>query len=236
MRVIGSGFGRTGTLSTKRALQMLGFGPCYHMEEVIRRPSHVRAWLDVAQGRDVDWHRLFQGFDSTVDFPASAVWEQLLEAYPEAKVVHTVRDPQRWYDSTAETIARSPTLVPRWFRSMIPPLDRFLRVSELLIWQQLFEGRFDDRGRALWIYEDWTAHVRASVPTEQLLVFDVADGWGPLCTFLDVPVPDRPFPRVNDRKTMLRRFTAIRVVSRALPAVAAAVAARVLVAGWRRSR
>lgn len=235
MRVVGSGFGRTGTLSTKRALEILGFGPCYHMEEVIRRPSHVRAWLDVADGRPVDWHDLFAGFDSSVDFPASVVWEDLVAAFPDAKVLHTVRDPARWYDSTAETIARSPTLVPRWVRTAVPPIDRFFRVSEVLIWGQLFEGRFHDRERAIEIYEEWTDLVRERVPADRLLVFDVADGWEPLCRFLAVPIPEQPFPRVNDRRTMLRRFAAIRAISRGLPVVGALLAGRRLLAILRRS-
>lgn len=221
MRVIGSGFGRTGTLSTKHALEQLGFGPCYHMEEVIQRPSHVRAWLDVADGRPVDWERLFADFDSCVDFPASVVWEDLCAAFPDAKVLHTVRDPARWYDSTAQTIANSPDLVPGWLRRLIPPVDRSFRVSERLVWDRLFDGRFDDRDHALAVHGRWTAHVTATVPADRLLVFDVADGWQPLCEFLDVAVPSTPFPRVNDREMMLRRFRAIRILSRAVPATGA---------------
>jgi Sulfotransferase domain len=95
MRVIGAGFGRTGTLSLKRALEDLGFGPTYHMQEVMRRPSHIGRWLRYARSGEVDWDELFSGFRSAVDYPVSCVWEELASHYPDAKVVLSVRDPQQ---------------------------------------------------------------------------------------------------------------------------------------------
>ena len=227
MQVIGSGFGRTGTMSTKHALEQLGFGPCYHMEEVFRRPSHARRWVDVAEGRTVDWRSLFAGYGATVDFPASVVWEDILAAFPDAKVLHTVRDADAWYDSTATTIARAHEYIAGWMRR-IPFVDRPFRVSKLMVWDGLFDGRFDDRDHAIGVYRAWTDHVRATVPADRLLVFDVAEGWEPLCRFLDVPVPDTPYPRVNDRAEMMRRLRAARVAGYALPlAAASGVAATV---------
>jgi hypothetical protein len=220
MRVIGSGFGRTGTMSTKHALEQIGFGPCYHMEEVFRRPSHAKRWVDIAEGRPVDWDRLFAGYGSTVDFPASVVWEDILAAFPDAKVLHTVRDADAWYDSTATTIARAHEFIAGWLRR-IPAVDRPFHVSKLMVWDGLFDGRFGDRDHAIAVYRRWTEHVIATVPADQLLVFDVAEGWEPLCAFLDVTVPDTPFPRVNDRAEMMRRLYAARVAGYALPAVAA---------------
>ena len=220
VQVIGSGFGRTGTMSTKRALEHLGFGPCYHMEEVMRRPSHARVWADVAAGRPVDWRRLFAGYGSCVDFPASVVWEELLAEWPDAKVLHTVRPADRWYESTAETIAHSHDHLVGWMRR-IPPIERPFAMSDQLVWERLFDGRFDDRDHAIEVYGRWTEHVCATVPPERLLVFDVAEGWEPLCAFLGVPVPDRPFPRVNDRATMLRRLRALRAAGYAIPLAAA---------------
>ena len=220
MQVIGSGFGRTGTMSTKHALNQLGFGPCYHMEEVYRRPSHARRWVDVAEGRPVDWRALFAGYGATVDYPASVVWEDILAAFPEAKVLHTVRDADAWYESTATTIARAHDFIAGWLRR-IPLVERPFQVSKLLVWDGLFDGRFDDRAHAIGVYEAWTDHVRATVPADRLLVFDVAEGWEPLCRFLGVPVPDRPFPRVNDRAEMMRRLRAARAAGYALPLAAA---------------
>lgn len=236
MRVIGSGFGRTGTLSTKHALEELGFGPCYHMEEVFRHPAtHVRVWNDHIAGRPVDWAAHFAPYGAAVDFPASIVYRELMDVFPDAKVLHTVRDPDRWYDSTRETIYTARGLWPGWMRAAVPPIGRLAAFIDAMIWDGLFEGRFEDRAFAIERYERWTAEVVANVPAERLLVFEVADGWGPLCDFLGVLEPDAPFPNVNDRDAMQRRFTRARRVSRAAPLVAgAALAAGV--AGARRAR
>jgi hypothetical protein len=224
MKVIGSGFGRTGTLSMKQALEELGVGPCYHMEEVMRHRGHVDVWHRVGQGQGADWQELFADFESAVDFPASVVYRELLDAFPDAKVVHTVRDPQKWYDSTFETIYQGRTLMPRWLRRVVPLAGRFTEMVDLLIWDGLFDGRFEDRDYAIARFEEWTAEVVATVPPERLLVFDVHDGWEPLCDFLGVLQPDRDFPRVNNRASMLRRFRAVRVATRALPVAAAGLA------------
>jgi len=216
MQVIGSGFGRTGTRSTKDALEILGFGPCYHMEEVFKRPAHVRAWVDRGHGKPVDWRRLFHGWGSTVDFPASVVWDELLEAFPDAKVLHTVRDPDDWWESTVETIAGAGGRVDPWLRRFVPAVDRPFRLTELLVWEGIFEGRIDDRQHAISVYEAWTERVVATVPADRLLVFDVRDGWEPLCEFLEVPVPDVPYPRRNDRAEMRRVLKALEVGSRAV--------------------
>ena len=104
VKIIGAGFGRTGTASLKAALEHLGFGPCYHMLEVIAQPERIHDWERALDGEVSDWDSVLGGFQSTVDWPGCAFWRELLDAYPDAKVVLTVRDPQRWYDSTHETI------------------------------------------------------------------------------------------------------------------------------------
>ena len=217
MKVIGSGFGRTGTLSLKAALEILGFAPCYHMEEVIKRPSHIKHWQKIGHNQPVLWENIFDDFQATVDFPASLFYRELLAHYPEAKVVHTVRDPERWYSSTAETIYRAASNFPAWVPKLIPPLGRFTDMQERLIWQDLFNGRFADRDYAIEVFNQYTEDVRQHVPPEKLLIFQVKEGWEPLCAFLDVPVPDAPFPHVNDRETMLRRFKRMRNVLTWLP-------------------
>lgn len=189
MDVIGTGFGRTGTLSVKRALERLGFGPCHHMEEALRHPSQFRHLAAHVRGDPVDWHQLFAGYRSQVDYPGSTVWRELLVAFPDAKVLHTVRDPDRWYDSTRDTIYPARTMVAPWVRRLLPFIDEAFEVNEALIWNGLFEGCFDDRARAIEIFEQRTREVVATVPPERLLVFDVADGWEPLCAFLGVAVP-----------------------------------------------
>lgn len=221
LQVIGSGFGRTGTLSLKKALEKLGLGPCYHMEEVIRRPSHLKAWYDISRDQPADWATLFQGFKSTVDFPASIFYKELLAAYPEAKVIHTVRDPAKWYDSTHETIYNASSLFPLWLRKTIPAIGYFSKMETRLIWERLFEGHFEDRQRTLEFFEAYTAEVKRSVPAERLLVFNVKDGWEPLCAFLDLPVPDVPFPFVNDRVRFKRRIQMLRFATTWGPAALA---------------
>lgn len=222
--VVGAGFGRTGTLSLKRALDRLGFGPTYHMDEVLRRPSHLRAWVAYARTGAMDWDALFAGFRATVDFPACVAWRELVDLHPEAKVVHTVRDPDRWWESTRATIHEGRTMVPHWLRGLVPPLGDYVELNDRLVWRGTFGGRFLDRDHAVRVFHQHTASVVAGLDPERLLVFEVADGWEPLCAFLGVPVPDEPFPHVNDAAWMRRRITAVRVATRALPAVAVAAA------------
>jgi hypothetical protein len=231
LRVIGAGFGRTGTLSLKQALDELGFGPTYHMEEVVRRPSHVELWLRYAQSGEVNWDEIFCGFDSGVDFPVSCVWEQLAAYYPDAKIVLTIRDAHAWWTSTHTTIYLTRTMFPRWVMRVAPVTRRWLEMVDLLVWDGIFEGRFADEERAVAAFERHRVSVEARCPPDRLLVFDVAEGWEPLCSFLGVPVPDRPFPRLNDARTMRRRFGAIRWGTRTVPVAAAAL---VLVLAQRR--
>lgn len=224
LRVIGSGFGRTGTTSMKAALELLGFGRCYHMQEVFKRPSHARAWGRWRPGApsDIDIDALFTGFGAAVDFPAALLYSQLLQRFPDAKAVHTVRDPDRWYDSTAETIYRARDVFRSAPLRFLPPVRNLYEMLDAVIWDGLFGGRFEDRRHAIGVYERWTAEVRRTVPADRLLVFDVAEGWEPLCEFLEVPVPHRPFPRVNDKDVFQRRLGAIRLASRAVPGAAGA--------------
>src|SRR5690349_20477507 len=104
MRVIGAGFGRTGTLTLKVALEQLGFGPCYHMAEVFSHPAHVSSWEAATRGEPVDWRALFAGWGATVDWPACSFYREILASHPDAKVILTVRDPGRLYSSCRDTI------------------------------------------------------------------------------------------------------------------------------------
>jgi hypothetical protein len=209
MRVIGVGFGRTGTASLRSALDLLGFGPCYHMADVLGRPERVRAWHAAAQGPVADWSELFDGYAATTDWPGSAFWRELVAAYPAAKAILTVRDPQRWYDSMERTVLET------WRRrraapDAVPPAMReFGPMIEAVINQRVFAGRAEDREYAVRAFERHVEDVRATVPADRLLVFEVAQGWAPLCEFLDVPVPDAPFPRENDSAAFGQRTGAV---------------------------
>jgi len=219
MKVIGSGFGRTGTLSMKYALEELGFDPCYHMQEVVKNPSHLKLWHDIVMGKPKNWDKIFTGFRATVDFPASIYYKELMEKYPDAKVVHTIRDPERWYNSTHETIYQVGFVFPTWVKTIIPPVRRFVGIAEMM-WTLVFDDRFEDRDYAIQVFNEYTEEVKRTVPPERLLVFEVKQGWEPLCEFLGVPVPDTPFPHVNDREEMLNRMKKMRLVSRLAPLIA----------------
>ena len=197
--VIGAGFGRTGTLSLKTALEALGFDRCYHMYEVYSHPEHATAWLRANAGEPVDWNDVFDGYRSTVDWPACTFWRELLTASPNAKVVLSVRPTDRWYQSFHETVYQAlvrpvPEPAPDW-------LATIFRFATEVVKQRTFGDRFEDlsRDEIVAVYEAHNAQVVAEVPPEQLLVFDVAEGWQPLCEFLAVPVPKEPFPNINDR-------------------------------------
>lgn len=233
LKVIGSGFGRTGTLSLKAALEILGFAPCYHMEEVIKRPSHIKKWQQIGHNQPVPWDAIFHNFQATVDFPASVFYQELLATYPDAKVIHTVRDPERWYDSTAETIYGVANNFPSWVPKIMPPLGRFIDLQERLIWQKIFNGRFPDRTYAIDCFQQHTEAVKQHVPPEKLLIFQVKEGWEPLCAFLDVPIPDIPFPHVNDREMILWRF---KMLQRTLTWIPVGLAALLTFILWRKFR
>ena len=188
LKIVGAGLGRTGTASLKIALEKLGFGPCYHMSEVLARPEHVGLWTEVGNGRP-DFARIFAGFSATVDFPACIYWRELLQHYPDAKVILSVRDAEKWYRSTQETI-----LGPRWWDFVLD--GPFGAMCQATIGAFL-QGDVHGRDHLIATFERHSAEVRAAVPPGKLLVFEARDGWPPLCRFLGVPVPDEPYPHVN---------------------------------------
>jgi hypothetical protein len=201
MKVIGAGFGRTGTMSLKVALEQLGFGPCYHMYEVSQHPDHIPMWQAAAEGKPVDWIELFRGYQAAVDWPACSFYRELMELHPDAKVLLTVRDPQRWYESVMNTIYFTNTA-----ESDEPETNEQFHMIRTLIWQGTFDGRFEDKDHAIAVFERHIDDVKRHVPAERLLVYEVQQGWEPLCRFLDVPVPeDTPFPRLNDTAAFQQR-------------------------------
>jgi hypothetical protein len=198
LEVIGPGFGRTGTLSLKQALEILDFGPCHHMEEVFKNPAQVPYWQAVAQGRPVDWHEVFAGYRSQVDWPGAHPWRELAAAYPKARVVLSVRPEEAWWKSFSSTIG---LLADAPERARMPPhVNAMLDVGIDLIQNQTFGCPFADREGALRAYRRRIEEVRASIAPERLLVFDVTEGWEPLCRFLGKPVPDVAFPRSNSQE------------------------------------
>ncbi|MCY1079359.1 sulfotransferase family protein [Archangium lansingense] len=200
MRLIGAGFGRTGTKSLQAALEELGLRRCYHMTELANNPSHVDHWADAVAGRPVDWKRLFQGYEATVDWPGCTFYKELMVAFPDAKVLLSVRDPEKWYESAYNTIYSGLRAFPfNVIRYAVPHLRRMARTVDDIIWDGTFKGRFGDKQFAIEVYNRHIEDVKKHVPAERLLVYEVKEGWEPLCRFLGVEVPkDKPFPRLND--------------------------------------
>ena len=193
LQVIGAGFGRTGTLSMRDALVRLGFGPCDHMAENFRHPERFTLWEEALRCKDagepIDWRPLLDGFRAIMDFPGAYFWRELIAAHPDAKVILTIRDPERWYDSAQATIFSVPE-------------EQMSGVAQELDRTRIFGDRLDDRAHCQAVFTRHNQVVQETVPPERLLVFDVKEGWEPLCAFLDVPVPeDEPFPRVNEAAT-----------------------------------
>jgi len=191
VKVIGAGFGRTGTLSLRAALCELGFGPCHHMLDVAADPALEGKWLAKARGDDIGWAEILGGYASIVDWPGCFYWEELMATFPHAKAILTIRDPAAWYASATGTIH---ALAQAHGHRDQPGM------SDLIIWHGTFGGRFADRNHAISVFEEHNRRVTSTIPPGRLLVYDVRAGWEPLCAFLGADVPSGTrFPHVNDR-------------------------------------
>lgn len=194
LKVIGSGFGRTGTKSLKEALEMIGFGPCHHMVEVRTAPGQLDFWCDIAARKKVDWHQVFADYQAAVDWPSCNYWRELAAAFPEAKVIHTTRPPEQWWASFSKTIAESLSLGPQ---SDDPDRLRQRRMTLTIIGEDVFGGRMTEKDVALAAFARREAEVRAAIPPDRLLIMRPEDGWAELCPFLGVKVPAEPYPFTN---------------------------------------
>jgi hypothetical protein len=195
LKVVGSGLGRTGTKSLQTALNMLGFGPCYHMVEVFAHADHVPLWIQAAAGRP-NWDAIFADYQSMVDYPGAHFWRELADHYPDAKVLHTVRDPNDWFDSTQATIFAPDSFALREEGPMAPFFASFM--GEI-------RDRIADREFMVEHFRQHTEEVKRTIPPERLLIYEAGQGWGPLCDFLGVPVPSEPYPSENSRDNFIGR-------------------------------
>jgi hypothetical protein len=195
----------------------------------------------------VDWDGVLGDYEATVDWPACTFYEELMRRHPDARVLLSVRDPERWYESTRTTIYELTRLIEKSTISRIifglvsllvfgGFTGRRSSLANDLIWQGTFDGKFEDKAYAIEIFERHNEEVKRRVPQERLLVYEVKEGWGPLCEFLGVPVPDEPFPRLNDTPQMQRGMRAIRVLTAAVRVALALSAAAALVLLLRRAR
>lgn len=193
--IIGVGVGRTGTYSLKLAINELGFGPCYHMEEVLKNMDvQVSLWSEALKG-NANWNAIYDGFNSAVDWPTAGFYRELIKEYPKAKFILTERSPESWADSFGSTIyklVKGRDKGPEQMRDWLDMVDEVLTKTG-------FPDGLDRDG----LMQGFIAHnkaVRETIPEDQLLIFQVKEGWEPLCKFLNKPVPDMPFPRSNNRE------------------------------------
>jgi len=227
LQVIGAGFGRTGTASLQRALEILGFGPCYHMFEIRKQPGRAPAWRHAVRDGSADWDAIFAGYRSAVDWPACRFYKELAEAYPEARVILTVRDPEAWHRSCMSTIYAVSQAMP-WAMRLVPVARHVRAMLFEAIWDGTFDGRFAEAAHARAIFEAHNEQVQRTVAPQRLLVFEVQQGWQPLCQFLGVEVPDEPFPQLNEGPELEQLARTIRARVRAGTVLGVVVAAALI--------
>lgn len=198
LKVIGAGLGRTGTHSLAAAFEKLGFGPCYTVNTVKENPSHVAMWNEAISGKSIDWHRLYQGYGSAVEWPTVSFLPEVLRAYPDLKVILTLRDPKAWYESARATIFEALALS---HHNPAPPGKNrpALELTRRLVLDLTFQGQYQNEARAIEIFNQHNLQVKKIVPPDRLLIYRVTEGWLPLCEFLGAVVPDEPFPKSNNR-------------------------------------
>eukprot|EP00188_Purpureofilum_apyrenoidigerum_P001859 Plantae.Rhodophyta-Purpureofilum_apyrenoidigerum.ctg20757.p1 GENE.Plantae.Rhodophyta-Purpureofilum_apyrenoidigerum.ctg20757~~Plantae.Rhodophyta-Purpureofilum_apyrenoidigerum.ctg20757.p1 ORF type:complete len:299 (-),score=58.96 Plantae.Rhodophyta-Purpureofilum_apyrenoidigerum.ctg20757:236-1090(-) len=247
LQVIGAGVGRTGTKSLRDALVILGY-PCYHMFEVFRKGvPEVEKWRVVLQAKRREilkneeklevpreaWMALFEEYKAAVDFPACIFYKDLKQQYPHAKVILTVRSRESWYASVEETIGASFTkrryrfanAVLRHFSSFAKAFADDIDREVFVLWKLLRKGIDDpflgvpDRQLMMQCFDEHIQEVKSSIPSEDLLIYNVNEGWGPLCRFLGVNEPTVAFPRGNDKAEFVKRRTRMVIAACVIVAV-----------------
>lgn len=242
MRVLALGLGRTGTASLRSALKELGYTDTYHMMSAsVENPPDCLCWMDAFAakyegkgkfGRE-EWDALLGHCQAVCDWPAVAFAKELIEAYPEAKIIITTRDVDSWHKSVMKTVnwrANDPELKAvanfDWAAGLYHPMLR-------KFWKYFFYDDFENQGKQR--FHDYYQEIRELVPADQLLEYRVGSGWEPLCEFLGDKVPDKEFPQSNDAEHFVQRCRTqnrkqmMNVVFRALvvgvPVVATALSA-----------
>lgn len=221
-KVLVVGMSRTGTSSIKQALEILYEAPVYHMSVVLNKPDHLKFWSDLAFGvidiDDVDWKGLMQGFAATTDLPTAYYFESLSKAFPYAKVILSVRDEEAWADSYCRLIKGGQSF--RFIR-FLPPLNRLWpfgeRMHQLIFGKEVVHGNTVDRAAILAGYRRHNRKVMSTVGNERLLVFNVQQGWKPLCDFLGKEVPATSFPFLNSGSDGPRKIIADSVTRLSMP-------------------
>jgi Sulfotransferase domain len=210
MKLIGAGLPRTATTTQMIALEMLGL-PCYHMRDMMAdKATSIPQWRQALEG-DGPWDELFEGKESVVDWPGSYHWRELMEVYPDAKVLLSVRSPESWVESMQNTISQiffGDTLMHHLVRSQYQLDAEYAAWIDLLsdMWDRAGVVQGGDEQRMAETFEQWNQNVIDTVPADRLLVWHPRDGWEPLCELLDLPVPDTPVPNVNDTENFQKNL------------------------------
>ena len=217
IKIAGTGLGRTGTYSLKLALEHLGFGKCYHMTELFQYPEGVRHFRLAERGDKINWENIFSEYNSTVDYPGARYFEQITKHYPEAKVIHTYRNSDEWYESAVRTILAARNLKFGQyvkFAALFPfssniqkRLNAFLFSRKLIALE--FGKDYSDKKKITGKYEKHTENVIKKINPNRLLIYNVSEGWEPLCRFLNVPVPEKEFPVTNTQEEFYRKIEII---------------------------
>jgi hypothetical protein len=179
------------------------------MGEVVQNAEMmIPLWEAVLDGTLTDWNSIFANYQATVDWPTCNYYAELMKAYPEAKVLLSVRDPDSWYQSAFNSVYQAERLIGERMREagegfvpdarMMATIGRFGGLVGRMVWQRTFHGRFAEKDYALSVFTEHIEEVKRNVPAEKLLVFNVKEGWEPLCAFLGVAVPNTPFPHLNE--------------------------------------
>ena len=233
--VIGAGWGRTGTLSLYEALNALGYRT-HHMEEFRRGRADKTPWVLLGRGdARGDLATALTGYTAACDYPSSLYYKELLQLYPTAKVVLTTRDAEKWYESTRSTNWAIPIVVGQtWLLRFF--FAGFMRDAEDMIMRRTIgsQTKIPDREHCIAAYNRHVEEVKRSVPAPQLLVFDVKEGWEPLCRFLGKPVPATPFPHTNEANEFKKALRFIVIADRVL--TASLVCGLAAVAAWALNR
>ena len=215
IKIIGAGFPRTGTNTLKKALETLGYSKTYHMKELIVDPDKLHYWFTLENTGTTDWDTLYDGYEATVDFPAYPWYKEHLKQYPDAKVILTVRPFDKWHASLENTIWKAgPQTLPQKLAMLAklavnPRLRKVIKCvkfSKRRIFEVTLDNKFEDKAFSEDVFNKHIEEVKAAVPADQLLIYDVRDGWAPLCKFLGKPVPAEELPHLNKKenfKTML---------------------------------
>ena len=217
--VIGCGLPRTGTSSTKEALEILLPGKCCHMFNASRQQ---REWINLLEDNmtDDEFRNFFKTnqFVAGIDLPFICVYKRAMKLFPDAKCVLTIREPETWVRSMESTLCRVTSMskqFPYYFFSYFKSFNKFLMTPPAFVTDPKIRGMDCLRdmvneihnNRGVDYYNQWLEDVKESVPEERLLVFSVKEGWEPLCQFLNVPIPEQSFPFVNQTGRITHMMT-----------------------------